>query len=299
MSTGAWGGGTWGAGSWGGGLGGGISFIDVVAIRENVLRLEFDQAVYFSELLDAGDASVPELWTVTAAAGSAGMDGETTRPVRVIKVELAGEEDGVEPADFGRFVNLILDRPMTPFPAVYDVAWTNVYAADLESFSAGTSDVYSVYRLLEVPQVQTALPSRDLANPQTLGMAAASLPRSSTASLGTFGTDDTGDYAFDEGNVNLKKRAIRRLVTRKGAFAHLPNYGVGVPDEAKRLAQATVLSRLKNDAEAQIGEEPDVQAVKVAIVISSTVPGLVRFRVAIRPKAGPPIAFEVPFDMAA
>lgn len=300
MGTGAWGEGSWGAGSWGGGSGAGIQFIDLVAIRENAIRVEFDQAVYLTGLLSAEDASRPDLWTVTASSLSRGLSGDVARPVRIVRVELAGEEDGVAVVDYGRFVNLILDRPMTPFPAVYSVTWVDIFAKDLLSSSSGEQDVYAVYRLLEQPQIQVAKPSRDFANPQTTSAAIGSLPRSNLLSiLGSFGVDDTGDYAMDEGITNLKKRIIRRLMTRKGAFAHLPNYGVGVPDAAKKLGKAITISALKTDAEAQIAQEPDVLQTRVSVVINSDTPNLVRFRVAVKPKVGKPVAFEVPFEMAA
>ena len=300
MGTGAWGEGSWGAGSWGGGPGAGIQFVDVVAIRENALRLEFDQAVNLTGLLAFDDASRPDLWNVTASPMSIGLSGDPARPVRIVRVELAGEDDGVADVDYGRFVNLILDRPMTAFPAVYTVTWTDIYAKDLASSSSGSSDVYAVYRLLEQPQIQVPKPSRDFANPQTTAAAIESLPDPNASFvLGTFGVDDTGDYAQDEGTVNLKKRIIRRLITRKGAFAHLPNYGVGIPDQAKKLAQAIVISKLKADAEVQIAQEPDVLQSRVIVVINSSTPNIVRFRVAVKNKVGKPIAFEVPFDIAA
>lgn len=300
MGTGAWGEGSWGAGSWGGGPGAGIQFVDVVSIRENAIRLEFDQAVNLTGLLSADDASRTDLWNVVASTLSKGYDGQPARPVRIVRVELAGADDGVADVDVGRFVNLILDRPMTPYPAVYSVTWTDISAKDLASTSSGESDVYAVYRLLEQPQIQVPKPSRDFANPQTSSAAVSSLPRPHVPfALGSFGVDDTGDYALDEGNVNLKKRIVRRLMTRKGAFAHLPNYGVGVPDNAKKLGQAVTISVLKAEAEAQIASEPDVLQSRVVVVINSDTPNLVRFRVAVKPKVGKPVAFEVPFDLAA
>lgn len=299
MGSGAWGEGSWGAGSWGGGPGSGITFVDVVAIRENAIRVEFDQAVNFTQLLGSDDASRPDLWTVTEFANSTGLSGDHARPVRIVRVELAGDEDGVADADYGRFVNLVLDRPMTAFPSVYSITWTDIFAADLDSSTSGGADCYGVYRLLEQPQIQTAKPSRDFANPQTTLAATTSLPRPNAPSaLGSFGVDDTGDYALDEGIVNLKKRIIRRLMTRKGAFAHLPNYGVGIPDAAKKLGQAVVLASLKADAEVQIAQEPDVLQSKIVILIRSDTPHLCRFRVAVKPKVGRPIAFEVPFEMS-
>ena len=297
---GAWGEGTWGAGSWGGGVGGGINFLDLVAIRENVIRLEFDQAVNITGLLEVADASRVDIWQVVAEPSSRGYSGDLARSVKVVGVELSGEADGVGLVDVGRFVNLILDRPMTPFPAVYTVTWTDVFSMDLESKSSGQSDVYSVYRLLDAPQIQAPRLSKDFANPQTEGAAQESVPLPGIlALLGSFRTDDSGDYAADEGIANLKKRIVRRLMTKKGAFAHLPNYGVGVPEAAKKLGQAVVISQLKSDAEIQIAQEPDVLQCKVAVVINSASPNIVRFRVAVKPKVGKPTAFDVPFDIAA
>lgn len=298
IGTGAWGEGSWGFGSWGGAIGEGFTFVDAIAIRENVIRLEFDRKVSFTNLLGTDDASRVELWSITPVAGTVGLSGDPTRLVRVVQVTLSGEDDGVAIADRGRFLNLVLDRPMTPYPGEYVVSWFDVFSSDLGSSSSGTANISSLYRLLEPPQLEVARPSKDFANPQTIGAATTSLPQPNAAfTLGTFGVDDTGDYALDEGVVNLKKRIIRRLVTRKGAFAHLPNYGVGIPEQAKKLGQAIVISKLKAEAEVQIAQEPDVLQSRVIVVINSETPNLVRFRVAVKSKAGKPIAFEVPFDV--
>lgn len=279
-----------------------IAFVAAASIRENAIRVEFSLLVNYTGLLDPNDVSKVEgHWSVAEDAATTGMNGEAARPVSIVRAALATAEDGVEEADFGRFVNLYLDRPLTPYPAVYAVSWSGIYElGTVINPSAGSSNVFGVYRMLSAPTIEAPRQSKDFANPQTAGAARASLPRPSAAfSLGTFGIDDTGDYAHDEGNESLKKRVIRRLVTRKNAFAHLPGYGVGVPDAVKKLATQETLSSLKVDAELQIAEEPDVAQVRVVIVISSTTPNLVRFRVVIRPKIGPVVAFEVPFDAAA
>jgi hypothetical protein len=201
-----------------------------------------------------------------------------------VGVELAGAADGVADADVGRYVNLLLDRPMTPFPAVYGVGWTAVWAADLLTSSTGSSSIFGVYRTLSTPTIETPRRSRDFASPTDV------------YELGAFGVDATGDYSFDEGLACLKKRVIRRLMTRKGAFLHLPNYGVGIPYRLKQLATAELLSQLRGEAEQQIGEEPDVLQCRVTISASPDAPGLFRFRVAVKTRIGTAVAFEVPFD---
>lgn len=267
----------------------GIDFLDALAIRENVVRVEFDEAVSLTGLLEASDASKTEKWIVQADPATTGMDGEPARAVSVVRVELATEADGVAEGDVGRFVNLVLDRPMTSFPAAYDLSFFEIYSADLGSMLSGTARVFATHAYLEPPKVDAGKVSRDFANPQ--GAKAAAV-------LGTFVIADDGDYATDQGPESLKKRVLRRLMTRKGAFAHLPNYGVGVPDEVKKLGTQAVLSRLRVDAEQQILEEPDVDQVRVGIFADSETPGLYRLRVAVRPKLGSPFAFEVPYSVS-
>lgn len=263
-----------------------ITFVDAVAIRENVVRVEFSEVVNFTGLLEPEDVSLPSHWLVTADASTTGMAGDAARVVGVIGVELAGSNAGVETVDLGRFVNLLLDRPMTPYPGVYAVTWTDISASDFSSSVSGSTTIFGAYRVLAKPTIESPRRSKDFAAPVD------------PFQLGTFGIDETGDYAMEEGIVSLKKRIVRRLTTKKGAFLHLPTYGVGIPQELKKLATNETLSRLRGDAELQISEEPDVQQVKVTLVIDPTVPDLVRFRVAVKPKLGNAVAFEVPFDTA-
>lgn len=299
MSDGVGFGETWGAKSWGGGLGIGFNFIDAQALKENIIRVEFSENFYFTGFFDPGDASVDSNWTVTVVDGTSGISGDDAREVNVVFVELSGEDDGVFGADQGRFLNVVLDRPMTPWPAQYTLTWSNIYSQDLSQTSAGTAQVAATYRQLETPQIQVPTPSRDIANPQTLLAAQSSIPNPIASALGTFGVDDRGDYALDEGDINLKKRILRRLLTRKNAFAHLPGYGVGVPDRIKQLGTVAALASLRADAEAQIAQEPDVQQVRVLILIPSDAPNLVRLRIAVKTKVGKPVAFDASFQREA
>lgn len=299
--SGAWGSGGWGSGSWGGGPGlDVISFVDAQAWRENVVRVEFDVAVNLTGLLEVQDASRLEKWSVVADPSTVGISGDPARDVMVVLVTLATTDDGVAEEDFGRFVDLTLDRPMTPFPAAYDLEWRDVFASDLGGSTSGTARFSAAYRLVEQPQAQVARPLRDFANPQVLAAARqATAQPTDPYALGTFQVADDGDYAFDEGIASLKKRIIRRLLTRKGAFAHLPNYGVGIPDEAKRLGISAVLTKLSADAQAQIASEPDVAQARVQAILDRNNPGLVFFRVVVRPRVGAPLQFDVPFRRAA
>lgn len=303
MASGAWGSGGWGSGAWGGATAGTLSFVVAAAWRENVVRLEFSVPVYFSTILDAPDASIPSKYAVTPVDGVIGANGEAPRPLLVVATALPGPADGVERSDRGRFVDLVLDRPMTPFPAAYDVAISQIFSTDLsQAIVSDSRRLLATFRQIDSLLVQSPVPSRDIANSQTLLGAQGSLPNpNNPLNLGTIVADDTGDYAFDSGIENLKKRIIRRLVTVPGGFAHMPDYGVGIPLYGKRLALPSVLNELSAKAEAQIGLEPDVAKVRVRPLVDPNMPGIVRFQVLVRTKTSQSstVRFDVPFSIAA
>ncbi len=267
----------------------------MVAIRENVIRVEFESPIFLSGLLEPQDAARVEKWSISADESTTGLDDSTARQVRIVRVELTGSDDGVVLSDSGRFVNLILDRPMTPFPAVYGVSWSDIFSRDLTETLSGGATLFSTYRRIEPPTTEAPRKSGDFANPQTVSAARESFANPlGDFVLGTYGVGDDGDYALDAGNVALKKRAFRVLMTRKNGFAHLPGYGVGIPEAAMKLGTPVTITSLRADAEEQLSKDPDVAKARVVIVQSLDQPDLVRFRVALRPKVGKPFAFDVP-----
>lgn len=110
--------------------------------------------------------------------------------------------------------------------------------------------------------------------------------------LGVTTLGEDGDYASDLPPATLKKRVVRRLITKKDAYAHLPGYGVGIPQMAKQLARPGVLALKAAEAESQISQEPDVRSVSCTAQI---VNGIAWFRVAVVPRVGRPTTFKVPF----
>lgn len=294
MPGGSWGGGSagWGGGheGWGGSPGsfssGPNPITGAVAIAENVIRVYFGAAPYYSQLLDPYDASNPALWTVTAVTTTTGIDGNAARACSVISVAV-----GSEPAS----IDLTLDRPMTPWPATYSVAQSGLAYGQPPSLSPIAPSGISLpgtYRQIIAANPDALAPSRDFANPQT-----ASDITTASSLLGTYPTDDSGDYAVDSGLISYKKRCLRRLITRKNAFAHLPGYGVGVPTYGKRLQKAGVRAAIASDAEAQIGQEPETNAVSVTALQDDTDPGLVWFIIKAQTKSGQQANFKAgPFS---
>jgi hypothetical protein len=104
-----------------------------------------------------------------------------------------------------------------------------------------------------------------------------------------------GDLGNDEGLESYRKRVIRRCMTRKGAFSHLPQYGIGVPAQVKKLAQPGVREALAAEAELQIGQEPETQQVSCSFERDATLAGLWWLIIRARTKAGAAGSVKVPY----
>lgn len=291
-----WGAGLWGSSEWGGGGAGALTLTSVRAYRENVIRLTFAEKVYWTGIFDEKDAAITTKYAIAPVAGTKGVDGSDARAVNIVRVNRPLIIDGLTAAEEGRILELVLDRPMTSFPAAYTLTITNVYSENLANVYSGTNQFPALYRQIAPPQIEQGTPSRDIANPQTLrGLVQAGIAvNEAQRMLGVMRVDATGDYAFDGGIENLRKRAIRRIITRKNGFAHLPGYGVGIGDYGKQLGVAARLAFITSDSEAQIRQEPDVADCRVRAFVDPT-PGIVRFQVWIQPKEGAAIDFVVPF----
>lgn len=271
----------WGIGPWGGGPGNSIlQIVTAQAVRENLIRIEFTESLYFSGLLDVDDAAQKSLYEVLNAEGVRGIDGELSRPVRIVAVSqpAAGEVDVPS-----KYIDLTLDRAMSPYPCVYQVriVGTIYTASKLDSLGGVQYGIYGAYREIQKPTLEPQHGSRDLASVQS-----GKIEQGSPFNLGTYVVSDDGDIAFDEGIANLKKRVLRRLITVENGFAHLPGYGVGMASYGKKLAQNSVISGLVTKAETQLRSEPDVAVCRVVPDLTNISKGLLRLLVSVKMKDG-------------
>jgi hypothetical protein len=288
-----WGAGQWGASAFGGPTSAALQLLEAVASRENAVQLLFNHPVYFTGLDDISDAGLPSHYDIEPVAGTFGSDEQPTRLVTAASVAVVTP---VQPGVFpGSILEVTLDRPMTPFPSVYTVTVSGLFTADMsQPLDPGASSLrfQGVFKEIEAPQAERAHPRRDLANPQTASALAAA---NVSALFGSYAADSSGDYAFDEGLVGFKKRILRRYMTKPGGFLHLGvTYGVGLGQAGKRLSTAATRAKYAAEAEKQIAQEPETQTVRVTTAVDSANPGLVRFRTYVKPKAGQPMAFDVP-----
>lgn len=289
-----WGSAPWGAGPWGAGGAADLELLRAVAIRENVVRLFFNVAPQFTRLLTPNDAANPKRFQFTPLATPVGLDGEVARPVLPVLVSRAKVAQS-----FGTELDVTLDRPLSPWPTRYIVACNQLVSIDgaLLSPSHASLTFDAVYRALRQQDASDASPSRDIANPQTYQAQLDPLPQAGDPlALGVIPIDASGDYAFDQGIPQLKKRIFRRLLTVKGKFPAIPTYGVGIPAYGKRLSVEGVRQEIVQEAEKQLRQEPDVAEVKVTAFTSPDNPAITIFRIRVRVSGSQGTTqFDIPF----
>ena len=245
-----WGSSAWGGSPWGTG-GEELRLLGAQPIRENVLRLEFNVAPRLSFLADPRDGALPDRYSVVPVDGTLGRDGLPPRPVSPFQIDRAAVE-----LSLGRFVDVTVDRRLSPYPARYLVSVHRRVAFDgMPLDPARTSaEADGLRRALPVNLATRSIGRTDLAGTIEPASGAPYVP-----------ADASGDVATDQGLASYRKRVLRRLLTRRGAFAHLPGYGVGTAAQVKKLATPSVRARLVADAEEQIRREPETQNVRATL----------------------------------
>lgn len=286
----------WGALAWGAG-GDALQLVTAVAYRENAVRLQFSAPMKWSELQDLGDGSDPRHYTVDVVAGTVGNNGEPVRPVSVIAVVgYAGNR-----ANGMTAVEVIVDRPLSPYPAQYTIAVEGVVTVSNETLdpNADEATFYGVHRATGPNLAGAASPQADFANPATRGMFAGSHvdPNAQAEILGTFVVDETGDYAIDSGATSYKKRVLRVCITVKGAFLHLPGWGAGVIENTKQLARPALLQQMATDAEDQIRQMPETVSVSVSFEAASGASGVYWMHVRAQSKTGETLDTRLPVSI--
>lgn len=278
-----------------------FTLVSVTPVAENRLRLTYSDAVYYSGIGDPQDAANISKFSVAVDPTTTGLDGAPGRPVGVMKAVLspAAEVGSL----YGWCIDLLLDRAMSPHPVQYTVTSDGVWNASRTAVDPVSLPFVGLHMELARPALDTPSRSRDFAFPPLATPAndtgLLTTPSSPSSPIATYRSNGRGDYAYDEGVVGLKKRVMRRLITRPGAFAHLgKSYGVGVPQQLKRLATAKIVQQLANEAQKQIAEEPDVSVVRVTASVDAA-NNLVRFVILIRSVGGQAISLSPTFRAAA
>jgi hypothetical protein len=104
--------------------------------------------------------------------------------------------------------------------------------------------------------------------------------------------DSQNDIAVMSGKEYLRKRIVRRCVTTKGAFYHLPDYGVGLVPK-QRLLNAAKLGEVRAEILSQIRQEDDLLNPEVSLTFTTSGVLTVDIRGTVR--TGEPFKTTFPF----
>lgn len=116
----------------------------------------------------------------------------------------------------------------------------------------------------------------------------------SDAVTGGYSVDAGGDIANQSDQDGYRKRVIRRVVTSRGAFAWLPDYGLALP--FKRPMAQRQLGELSQEIVRQVMLEPETASVIPELTLYAA--GALVVQIAIRTKRGAFFSVTVKSDTA-
>ena len=227
----------WGTGAWGtaafGGLPGPLSVVAALATTTRTVRVILTETPKAASTTALGDALNPATWSVTR------LDTGFIFTVASI--------DQVDPLTF----DLFLVEALGPANVNHQAGST---VLQKPTGALIQSPYFAIFTGLEASERPSQIVrQRDLSNPPA--------PPGLNSVGGTLVMDASGDYKLVSGPALLKKLILRRLITRPGEFAHLPNYGLGF--SVKEPLRNNDLILLRRQVEQQVLLEPDVNAAQV------------------------------------
>lgn len=248
------------------GTGGPLAVVRAVAVAGQAVRVVYDEEPLHRSPAGISDALNPSNYTVTVP----GANATAPIPMGVDTTMVVGPTYAVgngSGAAGERGFDVHVDRQLVA-GVTYRITVRNVVAAVGGLIGSPNAANFGGVTRLE----DTRLPARlqdliDFANPPALGH---------------WVIDDSGDMAPDSPDAGTKKRVMRRITTRRGAFRWMPDYGVGF--DLKAIASVPQLAAMKIDIIRQIKLEPDVAGVDVKITLATS--GLTTISVRVRTRRG-------------
>jgi hypothetical protein len=216
-----------------------FSVAGAVAISNRQVQVTFTVQPFAVSGFGTRDALNPALWTVTNQATGAVI------PVGAVRV--SGTDT----------VELWLTTPLAGYATGYQVA-----ASPLLLSAGGTPILPPITASFSGITGVNAVPDSRPQRPRAVDLKAAP---AGNGSDGTTLVIKGGDYDVESGRALMRKCINRRLTTRKGAFFHLPNYGVE-QIQPKMLYAVSNLRALKSDIENQVQQEPDVLSASATLI---------------------------------
>jgi hypothetical protein len=125
----------------------------LVALTENRIRVGFDIAPLTTNLGFAGEVYRVEHYIITPDETSLSSTGEPPRAVAVALVEVIDSHT----------IDLILDRPMSSFPARYIVSVEGLETSDGDLIESESQSVLAVFRGIAPKVSEFLIDNRDIA----------------------------------------------------------------------------------------------------------------------------------------
>jgi hypothetical protein len=235
------------------GGGGPISVVRALASAGQVVRVVFTEAPLHRSPAGAWDALDPSNYVFSVVSGQATAPTPVGVNPKIVVGPAWGVGNGSSPGvGDERGVDVSVDRQLIA-GITYRVFVRNVRAAAGGLLGTPNAATFQGVTLLQ----ETRLPERpqdlvDIANPPALGH---------------WTIDAGGDVGVEDPADGVRKRVLRRWTTRKGAFRHLPRYGLG--QALKGVSTVAARAALKADALGQVLEEPDIKEAQVDVAMEA------------------------------
>lgn len=226
-----WGTGAWGTGLWGVGESGSLSIERAFAIGPTTVRVVLSRTALDSSALN------PLTWRVVNAAG------KSLVPIAV--------ERGSSNVEY----DIRLMHDLTAYPSQHTVSSETLEDSIGETLVAPKSATFAG---LGVSAARSRTAQIDLDSAHVL----------SGRVPGTLSVDHGGDYRGQSGASLLRKLVIRRLMTMRGGFFHMPTYGQGLM--VKETIVSTDLVKLRKEISLQLLEEPEIDSAEARLSLSSS-----------------------------
>jgi len=232
MTTGSWGGSTWG------GLTVTISLESAAALGQRLVDVWLTGVPAASDPYAIGDALNPLIWSISRAD-----TGEVLTVAGVTRVS-------------AQRYRLQTIETLGPVSVTHTVSTETLRAVSGTLCIPPRSATFAGIESLDTPLAIADRP---------IDLATAGVVSGSAILGGSMVVGDDGDYTTHSGDELLRKLIIRRLITRRGAFTHLPEYGLGLP--VKMPLRSSMLATLKTQIEQECLKEQDVAAASASLTV--------------------------------
>lgn len=230
--------------------------ITCTPLNSNTVRVYFSREPKHVSPLAPNDALYRPNWSIVLTTGALGVTEPVVEAPSNVRPATAEEVDLVAYPE-AHSIDVQFDRRIIWNSTYTITAATAIRSADLVDDLTPASTAIP-------PANECTFPGIFIQRPRRLTRAARTrtgVDLQYSFFRGVFGVDSGNDLDTESGNVALKKRVIRRLMSTPGGFPHLPEYGVGL--RVKEPLQSTSLSELRTRIRDQILEEPEVADAEV------------------------------------